>query len=75
MQYRDDVSASIHELAEALHDHGVIDKKAMREFDESCLAPVRPMSAEEIKTLREREQVSQPVFALYLNVSKNLISD
>jgi putative transcriptional regulator len=75
VQYRDDVSASIHELAGALHDHGVIDKKTMREFDESCLVPVTPMSAEEIKTLREREQVSQPVFALYLNVSKNLISD
>jgi putative transcriptional regulator len=25
--------------------------------------------------LREREQVSQPVFAAYLNVSRNLVSD
>jgi putative transcriptional regulator len=74
-QYRDDVSASIHELAETLYTHGVIDKKTMREFDETCLVPVTQMSANEIKTLRERERVSQPVFAAYLNVSKNLVSD
>ncbi|EGO2315412.1 TPA: helix-turn-helix domain-containing protein, partial [Escherichia coli] len=30
---------------------------------------------ERIRALREREHLSQPVFARYLNVSKNLISD
>jgi DNA-binding transcriptional regulator YiaG len=34
-----------------------------------------PLAPEEIKALREREQVSQPVFARYLNVSRNLVSD
>ncbi len=43
--------------------------------DEACLAPVLPMPAEEIRALRARENVSQPVFARYLNVSKNLVSD
>jgi putative transcriptional regulator len=33
------------------------------------------MPPERIRALREREHLSQPVFALYLNVSKNLISD
>ncbi|HAU9415950.1 TPA: helix-turn-helix domain-containing protein, partial [Escherichia coli] len=33
------------------------------------------MSPERIRALREREHLSQPVFARYLNVSKNLISD
>jgi putative transcriptional regulator len=28
-----------------------------------------------IRALREREHLSQPVFARYLNVSKNLVSD
>ena len=42
----------------------------MREFDALCLTPVRTMAPEEIKALREREQVSQPVFASYLNVRK-----
>ncbi|WP_233902116.1 helix-turn-helix domain-containing protein [Paracoccus denitrificans] len=29
----------------------------------------------EIRAIREREHLSQPVFARYLNVSKNLVSD
>ena len=36
---------------------------------------VRVLTAEEIKALREWEMVSQPVFARYLDVSKNLVSD
>ena len=51
------------------------DKKTMREFDAACLTPVRVLSPEEIKLIRLRENLSQPVFALYLNVSKNLVSD
>jgi putative transcriptional regulator len=30
---------------------------------------------DEIKAIRAREQISQPVLARYLNVSKNLVSD
>lgn len=33
------------------------------------------LSPEEIKSLRMREHISQPVCARYLNVSKNLVSD
>jgi putative transcriptional regulator len=33
------------------------------------------LASEEIKAIREREHVSQPVFAAYLNVSRNLVSD
>jgi putative transcriptional regulator len=36
---------------------------------------VHTLSPEEIKALRLREHISQPVFARYLNVSKNLVSD
>ena len=46
----------------------------MREFDALCLTPVTPMAPEEIKALREREQVSHPVFASYLNVRKDAVS-
>ena len=72
--YNDDLSAAIHELAEDLHRHDVIDKKTMREFDESCLSPVSVLTPAEIRTIRERESVSQPVFARYLNVAKDLVS-
>ena len=74
-QYRSDAMASIHETMEALHEVGAIGKQTMREFDEACLTPVEPLSPEAIRALREREHLSQPVFARYLNVSKNLVSD
>lgn len=74
-KYKNDALASIHETMEALRDVGAIDKQTMREFDETCLTAVRRLAPEEIRALREREHLSQPVFARYLNVSKNLVSD
>lgn len=73
-RYRNDASAAIHETMDALLNVGAIDKQTMREFDKACLLPAEPMSPERIRALRERERLSQPVFAHYLNVSKNLIS-
>lgn len=73
-QYRSAVMASIHETAEGLHNAGVMDKETMRKFDDACLTPVRPLSAEEIRALREREGASQAVFARYLNVTTGLVS-
>jgi putative transcriptional regulator len=46
----------------------------MRQFDEACLTPVRTLTPEEIRALREREGASQAVFARYLNVTTGLIS-
>jgi len=60
---------------EALHEVGAIGKRTMREFDDACLTPVRVLTPQEIRQIRERERISQPVFARYLNVSKNLVSD
>ncbi len=74
-RYQSDALAAVHETMEALYDIGSIDKQTMREFDEACLTPVSAISPQEIKAIRERERMSQPVFARYLNVSKNLISD
>ncbi len=73
-QYRSPVMASIHETAEGLHAAGVMDKQTMRKFDAACLTPVRPLTPEEIRALREREGASQAVFARYLNVTTGLIS-
>jgi len=74
-KYRSDAFAAIHETMEALHEIGAVDKQTMREFDEACLTPVQALAPEEIKEIRARERISQPVFARYLNVSKNLVSD
>lgn len=65
----------LHEHAVDLHEHGFIDKKTMHQFDRSCLTPIVPLSADEIRQIRQRENFSQTVFAHYLNVSKNLVSD
>jgi putative transcriptional regulator len=46
----------------------------MRRFDEACLTPIRPLKPAEIKAIREKEHVSQTVFANYLNVTSSLVS-
>ena len=73
-KYRSDAMAAIHETMEALHDVGAVSKQTMRRFDEACLTPVRPLMPEEIRAIREREHVSQTVFANYLNVTTSLVS-
>ncbi len=74
-RYKSAAFAAIHETMEALHDVGAIDKQTMRDFDESCLTPVKEFTPDAIRQMRLREHISQPVLARYLNVSKNLISD
>lgn len=73
-KYRSDAMAAIHETMVGLHDAGAIDKQTMRRFDEASLTPIRPLRPKEIKAIREREQVSQAVFATYLNVTSSLVS-
>jgi len=73
-QYRSSLMASVHETAEGLRDAGVMDKRTMREFDELCLTPARPLNPKEIRALRLREGASQAVFARYLNVTTGLVS-
>jgi putative transcriptional regulator len=73
-RYKSDLRAALHETVEGLHRVGLVDKKTMRQFDERCLTSVERLSAREIHGLREREGVSQKVFARYLNVPVTLIS-
>lgn len=68
------ILASVHKTAAGLHEAVLMDKATMREFDALCLTQVEPLTPEEIRALREREQVSQPVFAHYLNVRKDAVS-
>jgi putative transcriptional regulator len=71
--YKSDAMASAHEIASGLYKLGLLDKKTMREFDEDCLTPIESFTPEQIRALREREEVSQMVFARHLNVSKDSI--
>jgi len=72
--YRSEVLASVHETARGMTDAGVMSKRTMRAFDETCLTPVEEMSPEEIRALRIRENASQAVFARHLNVTAGLVS-
>ena len=72
--YKSGAMAAIHETAVGMFNTGVIDKQTMREFDEGCLTPVHEFSPAEIRALREREEVSQTVFARYIGVTKDSIS-
>ena len=73
--YKSEAMAAVHEMVEGFHESGAVDKQTMREFDEACLTPASLLTPDEIRAIRENEAVSQPVFARYLNVSKNLVSD
>jgi putative transcriptional regulator len=72
--YKSEALEAIHSTVVDMHDARVINKKTMRRFYRSCLTPIHEFLPNEIKLLREHENVSQPVFAYCLNVSKDLIS-
>jgi len=69
-----DVDDTLNGLASALLNIGAIDKKTMHRFDKNTLTPVHEFSPEQLRNLREREQISQAVLADYLNVSTDFIS-
>ncbi len=62
-----------HETIKDLHNAGVVNKVTMRQFDALCLPAVEDLTAAEIKTLRAREKISQPVLARALNVSSSTV--
>jgi putative transcriptional regulator len=72
-KYKTAAFEAIHSSARALRRVGAISKATMRDFDASCLALPPKMEPGQIKRLRERQRVSQPVFARYLNTSESTI--
>jgi putative transcriptional regulator len=73
-KYRNDIARSVHETVRGLRRLGLVDRKTMLKFDASCLTAVQELSPKEIQALREREDVSQAVFASFLNVRPGLVS-
>ncbi len=72
--YKNDMMRALHEGVTDLYESNLVDKATMRRFDERCLTPTEPMTGEDIAALRERERVSQTVFARTLGVSLNTVS-
>ncbi len=73
VRYKSDVSAAIHSSAAMLHKVGALDKATMRDFDARHLAVPSAIEPAQIKQLREANNVSQPVFARYLNTSESTV--
>jgi putative transcriptional regulator len=72
--YQSAALAAVHEVALGLAEAGAMDKRSLRDFDALCLTPVDPLAPNEIRALRLRENASQAVFALHLNVTTGLVS-
>ena len=57
----------------ALKKVGAVDGATMRDFEKQLLGPAPTFSAKRILKLRERYEVSQAVFAAFLNVSPSTV--
>ncbi|KWU83055.1 DNA-binding protein [Salmonella enterica subsp. enterica serovar Kentucky] len=60
---------AIHSAASGLFSVDAIPQETMRSFDTTCFSSIKDLQPLEITALREELNVSQPVFARYLNTS------
>lgn len=72
-KFKSDAFEAIHSSVSGMYRSGTIDKTTMRRFDETCLVMPSSLEPEEIKRIREAQNVSQPVFARYLNTSESTV--
>ena len=57
------------ETMRGLHGIGLVNKQTLRDFETQCLPQTPDYTAEMIQRLRENLNISQAVFAAYLNAS------
>ena len=72
-KFKSDAFEAVRSAVEGMFRAGTVDKVTMRAFDESCLKELIGLQPQEIKALREKNNVSQPVFARYLNTSESTV--
>ena len=75
MKYKSELMGAIHETAQDLHQAGLLSDEKMKHFDEVCLTRAEPLTGDEIRAIREKEQLTQAAFAIHLNIGKNQVSD
>ena len=71
-KYKSEAFSAVHSTALALHAVGVIKKTTMKGYDALCIKPI-DLDPSTIRRIREANDISQPVFAAYLNVSVSMI--
>lgn len=67
------IASDMKEAAVGLHRLGLIDRRRRDEWETLVPAPLSDMTPEKIKELREKEHVSQAVFASVLNTSLSTV--
>jgi putative transcriptional regulator len=72
-KFKSDMSEAIHSSASMLHKVGALDKATMRDFDARHLLVPSEIAPAQIKQLRETNNVSQPVFARYLDTGESTV--
>lgn len=73
-KYKNEVFEALHRSASVLHRVGAMDALTMRNFDETCIERPTVWSKTKVRQLRLRYQMSQPVFAAYLNSTPSTIA-
>jgi putative transcriptional regulator len=67
------IQDTINDLAHGLYNADIIDKKTLRNLTDINLPVLHEYTGEEIQQLRKEQNLSQSVFAKYLNVSPAMI--
>ncbi len=67
------IQDTIDNIAHGLHAAKIIEKKTLRELTDNELPILIEYTGEEIQKLRNKQHISQSVFAKYLNVSPAMI--
>lgn len=70
---KDSILDVIHDTAKDLNEAGVMYKQTLREFDALCIPKVETYDAHRIQAIRKKANVSQAVFAAYLNTSTSTV--
>ena len=73
MKSKSRILREVHEMASDLCGIGLIEKRRMREFDALCNLDIEELEPKKIKALRQKERVSQAVFAAALNTSVSTV--
>lgn len=67
------ILGAVHETAAGFHRLGFIDKRKMQEYDALCLEPIPEYDGKQIKRIRTKLNLSQPVFAAVLNTTLSTV--
>ena len=73
LKFKSDAFEAIHSAVSDMHRAGTVSKTTLREFDAACVSVPPKIAPKQIKQIREKNGVSQPVFARYLNTSESTI--